>query len=324
MKVGIVVGLTGSKFSAPLMCQRKLYVALQDMDTGLDLIPVEDRPPLGLDLLHVDNIPFRAYQAWRVRKAPLVVAHAHGNLVWAHPELMENGPHDRALMRFWASMSRNQVDAFIPVSHYLRYFLCSWGVSPDRLHTVYNGIDPLYLGEAPARSPEMRPYILHVSKYQPKKNTEALVEAYQTIRKGFPEHDLIIAGPGHGRSQNPSPKGVTILGKVPASDLHRLYAGAACFVFPTLHETFGLPVVEAMATGCPVVTTRRGSMPEVGDSAVEYCEPTPASIAATVMDLLDNPSRQRTLRTRGKSRAKTFSWERAASDVLRVYEEVLS
>ena len=65
-------------------------------------------------------------------------------------------------------------------------------------------------------------------------------------------------------------------------------------------------------------------MPEVGDSAVEYCEPTPASIAATVMDLLDNPSRQRTLRTRGKSRAKTFSWERAASDVLRVYEEVLS
>ena len=327
MKVGITVGPPHAQFSAPLNCQKHILEELRKMDTGIDLVGVHDKVPRGLDLLHMHNLPFRSVEWLRARKAPHVIAHAHGNLLWCHPELMTNRPIDRLRMKSWAYMSRRHIDAYLAVSHYLSFFLGSWGVKPDRLRTVYNGIEPVFFEKANGRPPVKGPYILHVSSYQPKKNTESLIKAFPLIRREFPNHRLVVTGPGHmGAASGAAAegmKGVQFLGKVSNECLHRLYGDAALFVFPTLHETFGLPAVEAMAMGCPVLTTRRGSMPEVCGEGARYCSPEPDSIARHALTVLGDASLRRTLRKQGRARAKVFTWERAAKDVLRAYEEVL-
>ena len=327
MRVGITVGPLHAQFSAPLNCQKHLLDELRKMDTGIDLVAVKDRVPRDLDLLHMHNIPFRSMEWLRARKAPRVIVHAHGNLLWVHPELMTNRPIDRARMKFWAFMSDRHVDSYIAVSHYLSYFLISRGVKPDRLRVAHNGIEPVFFEKANGRPPVKGPYILHVSSYQPKKNTESLILAYPSIQREFPDHRLVIAGPRHMGAASEAAaegmKGVEFLGKVTNECLHRLYGDADLFVFPTLHETFGLPAVEAMAMDCPVLTTRRGSMPEVCCDGASYCSPDPDSIARSAIEILDSPSRRRTLRSRGKTRAQYFTWEKAAKAVLRVYEEVL-
>jgi glycosyltransferase involved in cell wall biosynthesis len=327
MKVGVVIGPKDAPFSAPLQCQRSLLAAMRGLGTSLDLVPVEGSVPHGLDLLHVDNLPFNWWEYYRVWRAPKVVSHAHGNLLWVHPELTGKTLAQRTRMRTFSRLSRKHLNRVLCVSNYLRQTLISVGMDPERLDTVYNGIDPIFSERTPGHPPLSGPYILHVCKYQPKKNTVSLVEAFPAIRQEFPDVKLIIAGPGHmgaasGSAAEGMP-GVRFLGKVSMKTLHDLYADAECFVFPTRHETFGLPVVEAMASGCPVITTRKASMPEVGGGAVEYCHGSPADIAATVIDVLREPLRRRTLRKKGKARARKFSWERAGKQVLRAYEEVL-
>lgn len=329
MKIGLQVGPPGQAFSAPLRCQQSLFSALVDLNSGFDLVPVMGKLPDDLDLYHADNIPFSLYEWARLGRVPKAIAHAHGNLVWVYPELMEKSLPHRAVMRLVARIADRRIHAYIPVSNYMAQFLKSQGIDEGRIYPVYNGIDCRFF-ERSQYPPlfEQWPYLLHVSKYQPKKNTEAVVKAHRLLLNRFPDLHLVIAGEGH-ESWSKETKALAmwdrihLLGRVSQVGLHRLYEHAECFVFPTLHETFGLPVAEAMATGCPVVTTRRGSVPEVGGDAVEYCEPDAASIAATVDDVISNIYRYVKLSTRATSRARRFTWERAAKDVLRVYEGVL-
>ena len=325
MRVGLVLGPDGV-FSAPLQCQRRLYKALLALDTDLELIPIKGSVPKRLDLLHLDNLPFRWWEYARTYRAKHIIAHAHGNIVWVHPELTSFNTMTRARMKFTARLARRRLHHIFPVSQYLKNFLESWGVDPGRLTTIYNGLDPMYFDPPHDPAPVNKPYILHVSKYQPKKYTEILIRAFPRIRKEHPEIKLVIAGPGHlgGISEEVASgmEGVKFLGEVPTEILPRLYSNAEVFVFPSLHETFGLPVAEAMASSCPVVTTRRTCLPEIGGDAVMYASTNPISIANCVLEILGDPSLLRSLQVKGKERAKRFTWERAAKDVLRVYEEV--
>jgi glycosyltransferase involved in cell wall biosynthesis len=115
---------------------------------------------------------------------------------------------------------------------------------------------------------------------------------------------------------------VRVIGFVPPNQLAPLYAGASVFCYPSLREGFGLPVLEAMAQGTPVVTSAGMSTEEVGGDAVELVEPTdPTAIATAINGLLRDPDRAKVLGERGALRARTFTWERAADQIASAYRE---
>jgi alpha-1,3-rhamnosyl/mannosyltransferase len=110
---------------------------------------------------------------------------------------------------------------------------------------------------------------------------------------------------------------------VPIADLPALYAGATCFVFPSLYEGFGLPILEAMAAGTPVVAARAGSIPEVaGDAALLVDARIPEELATAMEALLTDPSLRERLIAQGRARAATFGWNSVASQTLAVYDAV--
>ena len=175
-------------------------------------------------------------------------------------------------------------------------------------------------------------YILFVGVFQRRKNIERLLDAFRIIKKESPGLKLVMVTSyfGYGSRevmQKISEMKDDILLKVGVEqeELISLYNGAEVFLFPSLAEGFGLPVLEAMACGTPVVTSRLSAMPETGGDAVAYCDPYDVGdIAATALDVLNNDSRKLELRRLGMSRAAAFSWSESAKKLLSVWEESLA
>lgn len=160
-------------------------------------------------------------------------------------------------------------------------------------------------------------YILSVGTQEPRKNLNRTIKAYELLQMDKP---LVIAGRfGWGRRLRPV-KGVKLVGFVGKSDLPAFYAGASCFVYPSLYEGFGLPVLEAMAVGCPVVTSDRGSLREIaGEAAVEV---NPESIEAIAFGIRVALERGEELREKGIAQAQKYTWEATARKTLEVYEKI--
>ena len=175
------------------------------------------------------------------------------------------------------------------------------------------------------------PFILFVGGADPRKNHGALVRSFATRADELKNHRLVLVGDRVHRFGSMAEtiarcgvEGRVICpGRLPIEDIVRLYSHADLFVFPSLYEGFGMPVIEAMACGAPVVTSNRASMPEVaGDAAVLVNPDSDEELAeAMVRVLRDTPLRE-SLRANGFVRAKQFTWERAARQTLAVYREV--
>ena len=173
-------------------------------------------------------------------------------------------------------------------------------------------------------------YVLSVGINKPHKNLGTLIEAWQRVeRKGA----LVIAGAWDARYAGDASaiaqQGSREAGKlryihdVSDSDLPALYAGAMVFVIPSLYEGFGLPALEAMACGAPVIVSNTSSLPEVvGDAALLFDPRDTDALAALLTDLLDNHAKREELRAKSLMRAAQFSWERTARDTLKVYRQV--
>ena len=126
--------------------------------------------------------------------------------------------------------------------------------------------------------------------------------------------ELALRGPGE----------VVLTGALPEAELDALYRGASAFVYPALYEGFGLPVLEAMTRGVPVITSNTSSLPEVaGDAALEVDPGSVREIAAAIQTLLEDRPLQERLAARGRARAERFSWDETARQTLEVYERVL-
>jgi glycosyltransferase involved in cell wall biosynthesis len=170
-------------------------------------------------------------------------------------------------------------------------------------------------------------YLLYVGNLRGSKNTPRLLAAYAQARaaaKDLPP--LVLVGQNTYRQyENAWPEGVRHIGAVDFSDLPALYGGASVFVFPSLYEGFGIPPLEAMACGTPVVSSNAASLPEVCGDAAVYVDPkSESSIADAVIDLWRSESRRAALRERGLARAKKFSWETFAEGTWKTYEEALA
>jgi glycosyltransferase involved in cell wall biosynthesis len=210
-------------------------------------------------------------------------------------------------------------------------------IPPEKVHVVYGAAPPEF---GPVRDRSVLAavrekyalpdgFVLSVGTLEPRKNLARLVRAHGRLRRdGFP-HELVFVGPRgwHMREleeeATAQPNGVRMLGYVPTEDLPPLYSLASAFAYPSIYEGFGLPAVEAMACGAPVIAGNRGALPEVcGDAALLVDPTSEAGLTDGLRQLLDDQALEQRLRARGFERAGKFSWARSAERMVRVYETV--
>lgn len=220
----------------------------------------------------------------------------------------------------------------------LRYFR----IPPSKIDVIYNAIDERF-GETPAEEEIARvreryqlndPFVLYAGNIKPHKNLERLIEAFHTLRRGgFEQVKLLIIGDEISKyatlrravHKYKLHKHVRFFGFVPDRTLAALYRLAAVFVFPSLYEGFGLPPLEAMASGTPVITSNVSSLPEVvGDAAILIDPYEPDAIAEAMRRVLTEPALRDALRAKGLARVREFSWERSIARVREIYGEVLA
>ena len=220
----------------------------------------------------------------------------------------------------------------------LRYFR----IPESKIDVIYNAIDerlgePLSneeIGRVRERYQLNDPFVLYAGNIKPHKNLERLIEAFQMLRRSGLEHvKLLIIGDEISQyatlrravHRYKLHKHVRFFGFVPDKTLAALYRLASVFVFPSLYEGFGLPPLEAMASGTPVVTSNVSSLPEVvGDAALLIDPLDAADIAHAIRRVLMEPALAADLRQRGLARVTHFSWERSVARVREIYQEVLS
>lgn len=208
-----------------------------------------------------------------------------------------------------------------------------------RVSVVTEGVDPLFSADAVpedesrlARLGVRPPYLLYVGLWMRHKNLPGLIRAFRLLRRDGFRGVLVVTGTGRAWDEDVQAlaqvegvrEALVLPGHVADADLAALYRHASAFIFPSFAEGFGLPPLEAMASGTPVVAARSGSLPEIlGDAAIFADPQNPSQIADAVHLVLADPDLRARLRLHGLARAKRYSWGAAAEATLRVYRQVL-
>ncbi|MFA5907347.1 MAG: glycosyltransferase family 1 protein [Vicinamibacterales bacterium] len=220
----------------------------------------------------------------------------------------------------------------------LRFF----DIPPEKVVVIYNAIDERFLGEADTTRMDLtrqryqldHPFVLYVGNIKPHKNVERLVEAFALARLSGPDHlKLIIIGDELSKypalrqavHRHKLDKHVRFLGFQPQETLAAFYRLARAFVFPSLYEGFGLPPLEAMACGTPVVTSNVSSLPEVAGGAALLVDPhEAAAIADGIVRAVTDETLRAELITKGLARARDFSWKQSVAKIHQIYMEVVN
>ncbi|MBU0629936.1 MAG: glycosyltransferase family 4 protein, partial [Candidatus Margulisbacteria bacterium] len=206
-----------------------------------------------------------------------------------------------------------------------------YGVAPDKIKVIYPAVGGQYqpitdqarLSEVRKRYSLPEKFIFNVGTIEPRKNTVRLVEAYRALppdlRAAYP---LVLCGKkGWGKSFAEELSGIILLDYVGEADLPLIYNLAALFVYPSMYEGFGLPILEAMSCGIPVITSNISSMPEVAGEAAILIDPQKTGQLTEAMSrIMNDPEMARELSRKGLEQAKKFSWEKAAAETLAVIE----
>jgi glycosyltransferase involved in cell wall biosynthesis len=289
-----------------------------------------------LDLVH-DPIgigPFLPRSAGRIRRVVTI----HDAIPFVHPETqpwLTNALFRRYLPVTLRFVDRVITDSSAARSDLERFFPAVRG----RVEVIHLGVNPSF---RPRPEPEIEtvlrryglrpPYLLTVGALQPRKNIERVIDAFAQLRSNGLPHQLAVVGAKAWKTTATfqraaalgDPNALVLTGYVDDADLPALYSGADCFVFPSLYEGFGLPPLEAMACGTPVVASRASSLPEVIGEAGLLVPPTEVTaIAGAIGRVLAEPAYAAMLRERGRQRAATFTWERAAAEHAALYRRLV-
>jgi glycosyltransferase involved in cell wall biosynthesis len=267
---------------------------------------------------------------YALRRRDRCVATVH-DLGWqAHPEL-----YPRKLRLMYGALFPwvvRRADRFIAVSrHTAGDLIRRAGVPASRIEVIYHGLDPAFAAPNDDAGPATSgpPYLLAVGGVSPRKNTRRLIEAFARWRaRGAhrAEYTLRITGtsldPDVQRNGASLPGGVFLLGYVDKAELRRLYAGAAVFLYPSIYEGFGLPIIEAMACGAPVVTSRTASAPEIAGGAAILVDPFAVESIEAGLEQATNAEEANRLRGLGHERARLFDWRTAAAATIEIYRQL--
>jgi len=230
--------------------------------------------------------------------------------------------------------------AIIAVSEATRADLYGlYGIDPAKVTVIPEAAAPHFAPQSPERVDAVRAryglpprYLLSVGTIEPRKNLGRLVEAAgPLISQGLIDGVVLVGSLGwlyegflRELERSPLRERVLFPGFVADEDLPAVYAGAEITVQPSLYEGFGLPVLEAMASGSPVCASRAASLPEVGGDAARYFDPRNVEeMTAVLAEVLRHPEQREAMRERGLQRASLFSWQRTAEETLALYRQVL-
>lgn len=246
-----------------------------------------------------------------------------------HPELLQ----DETLRNLEREMLREiaRADAVICVSESTRAdILAHYTVDPRKVYAISSGPPPARAAGARTTDLPAR-YVLFVSTIEPRKNLDVLIEAFERLKDGGYAGELLVAGKVGWKSEGTLRRmaasrwsgSIRQLDYVDRGTLPWLYRGADAFVLPSRYEGFGLPLLEAMQEGTPVVAARNSSLPEVGGDAAVYFETEDASdLAAALRRVLEDDAFRAALVARGPANLARFSWERAAAETAAVFRRV--
>jgi glycosyltransferase involved in cell wall biosynthesis len=292
--------------------------------------------PLRLPLSRIDV--FNTLMAPLVNVPWSLVIHMKTMHAFTAPEAIR--PLPRLYRRLNYPRTARAAKAIIINSHSLRSEIEQHlSVDPRKLKLIYEAVDhdlfnPRDAGRARAIVEShgvTKPFVLFVSSLWPYKNCEGLLRAWALARGELGDRQLAIVGPARDEKYAAQLRSlvaelgisadVIFVGGVPLEETARFYQAADVLVYPSFNETFGLPILEAMACGCPVVTSNTSAMPEIAGGAAVLSDPKdPASIARAIIEAAA-PSRDR-LRDAGLRRASEFTWAATAASTLDVYREV--
>jgi glycosyltransferase involved in cell wall biosynthesis len=249
----------------------------------------------------------------------------------------------RHYRRMVAPRCARVADHVITVSEFSRQDILQLipGLDPARVHVTHQSCDPAFkqlrsaASEATAaRGESTRPYIFTLGADDPRKNTLRLVQAYLSLLKEHAiDHDLVISGYANWEQSESyqlvkgagATERVKFRGFITLEELVALYRDAALFVYPSLYEGFGIPVLEGFSSGCPVIASNVTSIPEVGGDAVLYVDPLSVDdIRSAVLRVIQDRELRESLSRSGYARAQQFTWEEAARKTLAIYEACLA
>ncbi len=216
-------------------------------------------------------------------------------------------------------------------------------ISSNKIDVIYEGIDKQYnrkMQNAECRMQNFKkkynlnhPYLFFLSQWRPHKGLPELIKAFEILRERYKIPQLLVIG---GKSNKNFPEIPIFIEKsgykskiirpgfIPEEDLPLFYTCADVFIFPSKYEGFGLPPLEAMACGTPVISSNKSCMPEVLDDAAEYFDPSdPKKIAKKIKDILSNEQLMQEMSQKGLKQVKKYSWSKMAKETLKLYKKVL-
>jgi glycosyltransferase involved in cell wall biosynthesis len=241
----------------------------------------------------------------------------------------------RIAYRLWNARAAKAADAVIAISQATRSDVeRSFPAAVGKVSVVLEAADDLAAtapGELPPEfATDGTAFLLSMGNTKPNKDLPTLLRAFAVVREPHPDLRLLLVGreaPGFVASvlgDAPAARAITFTGHVDDPTLRALYASAAAFVFPSVYEGFGLPPLEAMMSGAPVVCSDAASLPEVvGDAALLFPAGDAAACAAAILSVLDEPGLRARLIAAGAERARLFSWDRTAAGTVAVYRQLL-
>lgn len=282
----------------------------------------------------------RLYPFFWLAPARHIVVTAHGAGDITAPGQF---PLSRRVYNFIMTYFNRWISAVIGVSEFgKKEIISSYRIAKDKVHAIYNGggenFKPLDKTSAQARICQKygirAPFILDVSRLEPHKNVDSLIRAYEAMRlKSAHAHTLVVAGAHRYKAEktvalaraSQFSKDIRFINFVSDEDMNMLYSASDLFVFPSLNEGFGLPIVEALASGAPVITSNSASMPEIAGDAAITVDPLDIKALAEAMQsvLSDAPLRDSLIR-KGLARAREFTWSKTARETSELYKQICS
>ena len=228
------------------------------------------------------------------------------------------------------------VKILVPSSYVKNLLTQEWRIQNEKIVVTYEAVDHKILSISKLKISESMdavkkigirpPFIFYVGNAHPHKNVEGLIKAFLQLKEKYPDLSLVLSGHDHYfwqrvKKENKYP-GIIYTGYITDEELVAFYKNASCFVMPSFEEGFGIPLLEAMACGCPVVSSNAGALEEVGGDAAVYFDPSDLGDMVDKIDkVLSNGNLTNELIKKGQKRVKFFSWEKLAEQTLEVYKQ---
>lgn len=301
-----------------------------------------------LDVLHLPS-PYPPF----LYKGPVVIT-VHDLVFYKFPELFseENSYQFKRIIPEILKKAEKIIAVSKSTTKDLKELLF---LKPSKIETIYHGVDQRFFTKRTKKEIDKikkkykikGKYLFFVGNLEARKNILRVIESFERLKQGmgtrelqkknkkqdFSKYQLVLSGPkGFGFekikdkiSLSKYKKDIILTGYVPADDLGPLFSGAELFVFPSLYEGFGLPILEAMAKEVPIITSRSASMPEISSKSTLLVDPyNVAEITQAMYNLLTDTVLRKKIVDKGKKIVKNFSWEKTAKKTLSVYKKVLN